>query len=318
MPASPPIHVVGESVADIVRSLDGGQATHAGGSAANVAYGLARLGREVWLSTQLGDDPQGALIRAHLEGVGVHVTNPVPPGVRTPSAIAVLDETGAAHYNLDVDWRMDPTVELQAGAHVHFGSFAMFLNRDRRAVSAALRAAQATTTTSVDPNIRPSLMESPDAIRSHFEDLLASADVVKASDEDIVWMYPGAAPVTVATSWLERGVSLAVVTMGAEGSVAVRAGEVIPVAPRRVPVVDTVGAGDSFMSALLDGLAGGGLLGPQGRTSLRSSTRSVLEAVLARAAVAAALTVGRAGAKPPDSAELRRATHDDERATTGH
>jgi fructokinase len=102
------IHVLGEAVADCIRSADGEVVTHAGGSAANVAYGLARLGRPVSLDTQLGADGHGALIRRHLVGSGVQLAESPLDGARTPSAVVVLDNTGAARYALDVHWQLAP------------------------------------------------------------------------------------------------------------------------------------------------------------------------------------------------------------------
>lgn len=128
--------------------------------------------------------------------------------------------------------------------------------------------------------------------------------MVKASDEDLAWLYPGTTPAQVARNWLDLGPALVVVTMGGQGAFALtRAGRLDVPAPK-VAVADTVGAGDSFMSALLDGLAHAGLLGTGKRAALRTAEPEVLRGVLVRSAHAAAITVGRPGANPPTVAEL--------------
>jgi len=152
------IEVIGESVVDCVERRDGTVTTHPGGSAANVAFGLARLGREVAFLTQLGADSHGALMRRHLEGVGVRLGRSGDVAARTPSAGAQLDASGAAPYDLDVDWRLPLDTAAVGHHHLHLGSFAAFLGSAPADVEAVLAKAHAAATTSFDPNIRPALL----------------------------------------------------------------------------------------------------------------------------------------------------------------
>jgi fructokinase len=118
-----------------------------------------------------------------------------------------------------------------------------------------LARAQGTATVTYDPNCRPLLMGPPDAVRGRIEALVGLADVVKASADDLAWLLPGRAPEQVAEAWLAKGPSIVAVTLGPAGVVAAaRQTGVLRRPGHAVDVVDTVGAGDACMSALLAGL----------------------------------------------------------------
>ncbi|MCX4986227.1 carbohydrate kinase [Streptomyces sp. NBC_00572] len=293
--------VIGECVADIVRAPAGSGASdrvHPGGSPANVAYGLGRLGRDVTLLTQLADDPTGRLIEAHLTGAGVRVeVGDVP--LRTPSAVVGLDARGQASYTFDMAWTL--TGGAPAGlapAHVHIGSIAAVTAPGAATVLAETERLRERATVSYDPNVRPELMGEHEEAVARVERCVALSDLVKASDEDLAWLYPGEEPHTVAARWLALGPAVVLVTRGADGSLALTRHHTVAAEAPRVDVVDTVGAGDSFMSAVLDTLAG------RGRDALRGLGAEYLAGLLRRAGTAAAVTVSRAGAQPPDRSEL--------------
>lgn len=299
--------VVGEALVDVVLRPGAEPAEHPGGSPANVAIGLGRLGRRVDLLTWLADDAHGDLVRAHLAGSDVHVRTGDRAPDRTPVARAHLDADGAATYEFDLTWDLPGRWDEGADAPlvVHTGSIATVIEPGGEAVARLLADRRATSTLTYDPNLRPALMGSPEETLPVVERLVALADVVKVSDEDLAWLHPGVAPVEIAQDWLRRGPSLVVVTLGGEGALALTAGgdEVMVTAPP-VEVADTVGAGDSFMAALVDGLWGADLLGADARERLRAIDRPTVERVLVRCAVVAAITVSRAGANPPTSADL--------------
>lgn len=296
-------HVVGEVIADVVRPVVGDVTTHAGGSPANVAYGLARLGRAVTLRTELGDDSHGELARHHLDSAGVTLATTRPASGRTASATAVLGPDGSATYEFDLTWDLaDDTPAV--GHHLHTGSIAAYLAPGADVVARLARAARATSTVSFDPNIRAALLADPAAAHARLEELLGLSDIVKASDEDLRWLYPDEEPEDAVRAWLQRGPGVVVLTRGAEGSVAFTAAGSVTVPSAPVTVVDTVGAGDSYMAALLDGLDTHHLLGADRRGDLAAIGLDVLQATLERAARAAGITVSRAGANPPTAAEL--------------
>jgi fructokinase len=299
--------VIGECVADIVRSPAGPDVTHPGGSPANVAYGLARLGHRAALLTQLGDDPSGELIGAHLRSAGVELLSDGQQEVATPTAVVTLDEQGRASYDFDIHWTLRPT-EAPAGiGHVHLGSIAAVTEPGSSAVSALAAELRSSATVSYDPNVRADLLGDHGAAVAKVEECVALADVVKASDEDLEWLYPGEPLSDAARRWLGLGPSVVFVTLGGDGALAFTGAGEVRGESVRTEVADTVGAGDSFMSAMLDALAERGLIGAGSRPALGALGAAELAAVLRHAGTAAAVTVSRAGARPPDMAELRAA-----------
>ncbi|MFC8295211.1 PfkB family carbohydrate kinase [Streptomyces sp. NPDC057242] len=296
--------VIGECVADVVRAPGVADRVHPGGSPANVAYGLARLGRDVTLLTQLADDPAGRLIGARLEGAGVRVETGGHPR-RTPSAVVSLDAEGRAAYAFDIAWTLEAgALPARTPAHLHIGSIAAVTAPGAAAVLAGAERFRDRATVSYDPNVRPSLMGEHAPAVARVERCVALADLVKASDEDLAWLYPGEEPEAVAARWLALGPAVVLVTRGAAGSCAVTRHHAVAAAAPPADVVDTVGAGDSFMSAVLDALAG------RDRAALGALSAGELAELLARAGAAAAVTVSRAGAHPPDRAELDAARRD--------
>ncbi|NUS10071.1 MAG: carbohydrate kinase, partial [Streptomyces sp.] len=260
---------IGESVADVVRTPGAPDVTHPGGSSANVAYGLARLGRPAALLTQLGQDPAGKLIREHLESAGVTVLTDGRPEVATPTAVVTLDARGAATYDFAIGWTLRPAAPPAPGVrHVHLGSIGAVAPPGAAAAQEVTARLRTAATVSYDPNVRPALMGGRDAAVAAVERCVALADVVKASDEDLAWLYPGERPGEVAARWLRLGPAAVFVTLGAEGAHAFTPAGRVAGAPVAVEVVDTVGAGDAFTSAALDALHGLGLTGAAARPRL--------------------------------------------------
>jgi len=309
---------VGEALVDQVLRPDGSSAEHPGGSIANVALTLGRLGRDVRLATWIGTDPRGDLVRGWLAESGVELVPGSDDAERTSVAQATLDDDGSATYDFDLTWQV-PAAALPGSATsaepaaqvggldapaVHTGSIAAMLEPGAAQVRRLLESARTTSTVTYDPNARPAIMGSADDVRPRVEALVALSDVVKVSDEDLGWLYPGSDPVSVAREWQRGTPALVVVTFGGKGAVAVSdAGEVEAVAPQ-VEVVDTVGAGDSFMGALIDGLWEHGLLGADRRDALGAVDTPTVQRILDRCAAVAAITVSRAGANPPRREEI--------------
>ncbi|QMU76735.1 carbohydrate kinase [Streptacidiphilus sp. PB12-B1b] len=312
----PPTLVVGEALTDILVDPGGRRQAHPGGSPVNVALGVARLGHPVQLATRVGTDPFGEALQRHLRDGGVRLTEGSVVDAPTSTATATLDARGAAAYRFDITWSLPPSATAPARtgavAHLHTGSIATALEPGAAQVRAAVEAARATATVSYDPNIRPPLLRSADGERPGVEALVAAADVVKASDEDLAWLYPGRDPREAAAAWARSGPALVVLTRGAEGATAFWDGGLREVPPIPVRVVDTVGAGDAFMAGLISGLLQAGMLGPgpAPRARLRAAvgrTRAADEVVaaLSLAARAAAVTCTRPGADPPSREQLR-------------
>ena len=300
------IVVIGEALVDVVPAAADGQPARAlpGGSPANVAVGLARLGVPVTLVTAFGDDEYGRLVSAHLAGAGVAVRQ---AGAGGPTSVATvsLNAAGEPRYEFVLGWDIG-VVELPAGAvAVHTGSLAAALPPGRDRVDAALADVPPGMTVSYDPNIRPALLADPATERIRVERQVAYADLVKASAADLAWLYPDADPLAVAARWLAGRPALIVVTCGEHGCVGVTVAGTIEVPARPVRVVDAVGAGDAFTAALLAGLDDRGLLGPGWPGD--GPPVAALPQTLTAAVTAAGLTCARSGADPPTAAELSRA-----------
>lgn len=290
--------MIGEALVDIFGGPAGPEEAFGGGPA-NTALALGRLGHRVRLATALGDDERGRGLREWLAASGVAVE--VTPIARTATARATLAGDGSASYAFDLVWEAS-LAGVQPGTVVHTGSIAAALEPGAATVEAYLRSAQATSTVSVDPNIRASL--SGEGSRARIERILALADVIKLSDEDLAWLAPGSSPRIAASRWLSDGADLVVVTRGARGSLAFAHGGSAACDAVRVEVADTVAAGDTFTAALLDGLVAERLAGADRRDALRAIDVETLSRLLSRASRAAAITVSRRGANPPTRAEL--------------
>ncbi|WP_370097624.1 carbohydrate kinase [Streptacidiphilus sp. MAP12-20] len=310
-----PTLVVGEALTDILSGP--GVRRHAvpGGSPANVALGLARLGHPVQLATRVGRDGFGRRLREHLGESGVALTAGSVVDAATSTATASIAADGSADYRFEIVWELpSSTVYLArvgALAHLHTGSLAATLAPGAAGVLAVVDAARTRATVSYDPNLRPALLGAPSHERPRVERFVAAADVVKASAEDLGWLCPGENVEAVAAGWARSGPSLVVLTWGADGAQAFWPHGSLPVPAVPVRVADTVGAGDAFMSGLISGLLRAGLLGPErpARARLREATGTdrlapaVVDALLL-ASRSAAITCTRPGADPPTAAEL--------------
>jgi fructokinase len=293
--------VVGEALVDLVQRADGSRHEAPGGSPANVALTLGRLGRHPQLLTSLGDDDRGRAVRGWLEESGVQVTG--SGAERTSTATAVLDATGAATYEFDLAWAVDVTLAGAADV-LHVGSIATVIEPGASAVLRLVEERRQNATITFDPNIRPALIDDAGAARARVEQLVRLADVVKVSDEDLRWLQPGQSLADAAAAWLANGPAVVVVTLGSEGAFALTAAGRVSVLAPLVTVVDTVGAGDTFMGALIDGLIEADVVGADRRAALRELPLGALERIMRRSADAAAITVSRPGADPPTREQL--------------
>jgi len=292
--ASVDVLVIGEAIMDIV---DDGSAwtEHPGGSPANVAVGVGRRGLDVAFRTDIGRDPRGSRIVRHLERSGVHVLSESFSDRPTSTATARIAPDGSASYVFDVRWNLTPAPLPLRATLVHTGSIAAFLEPGRRSLIEHLDAAQPQIVT-VDPNIRPALLGSHAETRADFEELAERADIVKMSDEDAAWLYPELTPNEIGSHVVRLGPRLAVLTLGSEGAV-LTTPELQRVEPS-VPttVVDTIGAGDTYMSSLIVDILG---------LADRPLDEATLTMLGRRAAQAASITVSRPGADLPWTHEIR-------------
>ncbi|MFC0673027.1 carbohydrate kinase family protein [Brachybacterium hainanense] len=295
---------VGEALTDIVTRADGDSTEYPGGSPLNVAVALGRLGHSSHLLTMIGQDARGEQIRRHVEESRVQLTGGSIGPEPTSTALAMIDAEGTATYQFDIAWAPRETGLPEHVDALHTSSIAAVLSPGAATVASVLERYRPTATISYDPNARPSLMGSAAQTRPAIEAIIARADVVKTSDEDVAWLYGTDDVEDVVASWRELGPAITVLTRGGEGAVGFAAAGRIAVDPVKVEVADTVGAGDTFSAGLLDALGTAGLLGAVQREGLHAIGAEQLRTVLARAARLAAVTVSRPGANPPWAHEI--------------
>jgi fructokinase len=305
---SPRILVAGEALVDLLVPEDPRHPVACpGGSPANTAIALARLGTPVAFAGRFGNDRFGDLLLANLADNGVDLSHAVEAAEPARLAVVTLGADGVPTYGFHVsgtaDWawtdRELPGVLPSEVLAVHTGSLAVA--RSEKLVRWFERQ-RPHRVTSLDPNIRPELVGDRAAYLPRLRALVAASDIVKVSAEDLAWTHPGEEPVDVAGRWSrELGPVLVVVTLGSAGAVAVHAAGLVRRAGIAVSVVDTVGAGDAFSGGLLHWLAGHDRLD---RAALARSTADELAQALDYAIVAAGLACAQPGADPPTARQV--------------
>lgn len=302
MTARPPrTLVVGESLIDVVETADG-RVEHVGGSPMNVAVGLARLGGSVGLVTAIGPDARGRAIRHHVTSSGASLINQASdPSAPTSSATAVIQADGSAQYDFDVTWDISE-IDANGFAALHTGSIGAALRPGRDRVVDLFCSSPPGVLRSFDPNIRPDILGPREEILDTVRLIAGRCHVVKLSDEDADWLHPGEDAEQIVARYRELGASVVVITRGGEGFVLACGDRLVDVPATATTVVDTIGAGDSFMAGLLFALGT-----PAARIGLLSGQPDhvlVLNAA-SFAARCAAVTVGRAGADLPTLTDLQ-------------
>ena len=274
-----------------------------GGGPANTAKSLARLGHAVDFVGGISTDAYGQMARKELERDGVGLGLALESNKPTCTATVQLDSAGVATYKFVIDetatfefspaWLPDP--ERLKPSVLHIGTLATVVEPGASILfDWAVKCAEFAPIV-FDPNVRPSFLGDREKYCQAVEKWVGISSVVKLSDEDIAWLYPDQSLDEVAHRWLEGETSLVVVTRGAKGIIGYTQGASEEVEGVRVDVVDTVGAGDTVGAILVEGVVQHSVAGLVGHT---------LNTVLHRAAVAAGITVSRAGAQPPRMHEL--------------
>lgn len=280
-----------------------------GGSPFNVAVGVGRLGGASGFLGRLSTDPFGELLLGRLKKNGVDTSFCVRGPEPTTLAFVHTDPGGGETYTFYAEGTAGRLLQVRDLPPVlpgvdalHFGSFSLVLEPGGTALRALLEREAGRRLISLDPNIRPSMLPTREAYRPLLERLIAHADLVKVSDADADWIYPGERVDEVANRWRRLGAVLVVVTRGPRGSWATNrtAAAAVPAHPVEV-VADTVGAGDAFTSGLLAWLASHHRLH---RQALLGLDETALREMLRFAALVAALTCTRAGAEPPTLSEV--------------
>ena len=274
-----------------------------GGGPANTAKALGRLEHDVDFIAGISTDAFGVMARKELERDGVGLALSLSSDKPTCTATVTLDAHGSASYEFLIDgtatfdfahsWLPDPE-RLKPGV-LHIGTLVTIVEPAATVLyDWAVRTAEFAPIV-FDPNVRTSVAGDHEAYRAAVEKWVEISSVIKLSDDDISWLYPQESMDEVAQRWIANGASLVVITRGAKGIIGYTEHGFEEVDSAKVTVVDTVGAGDTVGAILVEGIVTHSVDGLQGQ---------VLNAVLHRAAIAAGITVSRAGAQPPRLHEL--------------
>ena len=295
---------MGEALVDVLPAGEGLWRPVPGGSSYNVALALGRLGSPAAFVGRLSRDEQGERMTQALEAAGVAID--LVSRDERPSPLSLVErgsEAQSARYAIHLADTAHAPPDLQpnwrdGAAHIHVSSFSAVIGDWGRAVAQALDSAKGAMTRSFDINIRAPLLPDCETTRKLVLDRVACIEIVKASDEDLSWLFPDEKADEIAQRWSSAG-PVTILTRGANGASIFVQGASLHTSGFAARVVDTVGAGDTFMAALLARAADMGVL-----NTLSSASPETLGAVLDYANAAAALCCMRAGADAPSNAEV--------------
>ncbi len=306
--------VIGEALIDLIQQADGSYQAKTGGAPANACIALARLGTEVTYITRMSTDAFGIKLHDWLAPESIDLSHLVRTPDPTTLAVVTLDEEAKASYSFYTegtsDWGLTDAdlAEVIAAppAALAIGTVSLVIEPGASTIerTAAKLHAMAETTVVIDFNIRPGLGFDRDTERERVERQIGVAHIIKASDDDIAWLYSPDEVESAAARWSQPGRAV-IVTRGADGATLYLDGNRVTDVPApKIELVDTVGAGDSFLGATLFGLQQRDALGADPTARLRALSPEEWNDVLTLAARVGAITCSRAGCNPPTRAEL--------------
>ena len=300
--------VIGEALIDLVVGADSQVAARPGGGPYNTARTVARLGTPAVFAGRLAADGFGRTLRSMLAADGVTLGVPQPSAAPTTLAVADTDPEGIASYEFyltgtaaaDLDYPALRAAVPARVAAVHVGTLGLVMEPIAASVERLIsQDMPPDVLVMVDPNCRPAVIADKEAYLVRLRHILRRADVIKVSTEDLGYLCPGVPAEDAAVALRGHEGAVVVVTDGPRPARAFLPGAELQAEVPRMPVVDTIGAGDAFGGAFLAWWLANKLT----RDDL---THHALVRDALRAAVgAASLTCGRVGADPPTLADLR-------------
>ncbi|TGQ66884.1 MAG: carbohydrate kinase [Mesorhizobium sp.] len=296
----------GEALIDMLpRTTTEGEpafAPYVGGAVFNTAIALGRLGAPAGFFSGLSSDLFGGQFRDALGASKVSSTYAHTSPRPTTLAFVRLNNGQATYtfYDENTAGRMLTIEDLpQLGPEIEamlFGAISLISEPAGSAYEEFMKREHGRRVMMLDPNIRPNFIPDKAKHLRRIREMMAMADIVKLSDEDLHWFDEAGSHEEVVRNWLDRGPKLIVVTHGSEGAVGYSRNHTVTVMPEKVTVVDTVGAGDTFNAGILASLHEQGLLS---KAAIADLSKDAICKALALGAKAAAVTVSRAGANPP-------------------
>lgn len=253
------IAVCGEALVDLVGREGGAPDPRLGGGPFNTARALGRLGVGTLFVGHLSTDAYGRELAARLAGDRVDLSLATFGPEPTTVAVATLDSTGHATYEFVVEGSAAPNLtpamlppdlgpEIRA---LHIGSLGLVMEPIGSTLTQLAFRESRRRLIMLDPNVRPAAVVAAGSYRKRMESLISCSTIVKASETDLGWLFPGVGHEEAARLIVAQGARLAVVTLGERGAFGLSADARVSVAAPKVKVIDTIGAGDAFGAALL-------------------------------------------------------------------
>jgi fructokinase len=304
------IIVIGEALIDLIQDRNNKDEYKAvvGGANANVAIALARLEAPHTFRARLSTDSFGQQIKEKLTKNNVNITKAITTQEPTTLAVVSINEKGSPSYSFYVNgtadwgWTPEELPQLEANA-IQFGCLTMAMEPGNLVIEEWAKAQSNEKTISHDINMRPALGFDQAKELTRVERVNSFSHIIKASDEDLEWLDPTRTPEETATTWSKN--KLVLITKGADGVDVYKNGQMLFNVPsRKVNVVDTVGAGDTFTANLLAQLQENNHLGEKPAAKLLNIPNDDLKEYVRIAGIAASINCERAGAEPPTKAEL--------------
>lgn len=305
--------VIGEALVDEVIELSGRQERIFGGSPANTALAVSRLGLKSYFKARLSQDSTGQQIKNYLTQASVNLSTAIEVPDKALVIKARIQEDGSAQYFADLSgcadfgWKeSELSLELPPEVQVvHLGSLAAATEPGAEAVEKWAKEIKDSKRAAIsfDPNIRPTLVQDAKKLKQRVERIASFSDIVKVSHEDMNWIDPDQTPQKIAERWLAQGAQVVVITQAENGAIILRP----DTAPKqysalKVDLIDTIGAGDTFAAALLTQLIEGDLLSKSGLVPNISSEQ--WGQIIKNSLSASAITCSRKGANPPHRNEV--------------
>jgi fructokinase len=299
------VWVCGEALIDLIPVEPGSEQRNAipGGGPANTAHALARLGIPTEFIGGLSDDEYGRRMRAEFiaDGVGLTFT----PEHKLPTCLAIVSIAidGGATYEFKIDGTATFAFEAETLPDpntfnpdaIYIGTLATIIEPGVKILKDWIEKSKDCAPIIYDPNIRSAVISDRDKYQEVVKNWVALSSVVKASEDDLTWLYPDIEPLDIAHTWVEEGVKLVVITKGENGIIGVTNYQEIFIPGIKVDVIDTVGAGDTVGAVLVEAIVEFGL---------EKLINELLSHTLHRAVLAASITCSRSGANPPTKDEL--------------
>jgi len=296
------VWVVGEVLIDLIPN-ESKYVAVVGGGPANTAKALAKLGVKTHFIDGISNDEYGQIAKSELLSANVLLDYAQYSNKPTCTAKVTLSSSGGASYEFVIEgtatfdfsdfWLPEP--QSLKPSLLHIGTLATVIEPGASTLFKWAQSIAKLAPIVFDPNIRPAVLGNRDEYIKKVEKWVAISSVIKVSDEDLNWLYPGKVIDEIVNKWLEVGVQLIAVTLGDKGITAYRKNEKISVDAVKVVVADTVGAGDTVGAVLVEAIV---------KNGLDKLTGEVLKTMLNRAVNAAAITVSRTGANPPSKEEI--------------